>query len=213
MSAKVDLRGFFKSVSLMSQLPRKYGPDVLNKSIVKVAIGSGGEKGIVQLTKKATVARIRNDLNQDGKLKKLAAEWLSKNNKPINKSSLNAAMEQILSARIKSRGYIAASWLFAALPIVRVTPGLKLSRLNARGANRWSGGTAKDSFGQAANPNRLRGGLFSTARGANLISSNAVIQMAVDGATADNTKYLRRKFGAALSDAIRGTNTAKNIQE
>lgn len=212
MSATVDLRGFNKSIALLRQVPKRYGPDVLNKSVVKVAIGSGGEKGIVQLTKKATKGRIEADLKRNKRGIKLAVAWLKRTGQPITREAVSKAYERIRAARVKSKGYIAASWLFAVVGIARVTPGLSLSRLNARGADRWGGGTAKDSFGRPAKPEALRAGLFSTARGAELISSNSVIQMAVDGATADNVKYLRRKWGAALDDAIAGTATAPNIQ-
>ena len=212
MSAKVNLSGFHRSIMLMRQLPRKHGPDILNKSVVKVAIGSGGEKGIVHLTKKATKARIEADLRK-GKLGiRLAMAWLKKQGQPRTPEAVSKAYERIRSARVKGKSYIAASWLFAVAQIARVTPGLSLSRVRGRGTQQWGGGTAAQSFGRAATANALRAGLFSTAEGAELISNSAVIQMAVDGATADNLVYLRRKWGAGMNDAIAGTFTAEKVQ-
>jgi hypothetical protein len=35
--------------------------------------------------------------------------------------------------------------------------------------------------------------------------------MAIDNATVDNNVYLRKKFGAAIDDAIAFTNTAQSV--
>ena len=40
----------------------------------------------------------------------------------------------------------------------------------------------------------------------------ACVDVAVDGATADNAVYLRRKWGAGMNDAIAGTFTAETIK-
>lgn len=64
MGATVDLTKFVRSVRLLQQIPDKHGPDVLNKSLAKIAIGAKGIQGIVQRTEKATAEGIRADMQR-----------------------------------------------------------------------------------------------------------------------------------------------------
>lgn len=211
MSAKVDLTQFFRSVHLMAQVPGKHGPDVLNKSVLKVALGSKGSQGLVQLTKKANKGKIERDLRRNKLGLKLATRWLKSKGKKVTRASVAQAYKQIETARVRSRAYIVAGWLFAAAKLAMRTPGSKLTRAGA--SSKWDGGTAKDSFARAAVSSSLVSAIFNTSRGAGVVTPDALIQEAVNNTTADNAVYLRRKFGAAIDDAIAGTNTASRIQE
>jgi hypothetical protein len=102
MAATVDDRFFRLSMKLMAQVPRKNAPDVLNKSVLKVAIGAKGTSGLVQLTQKATRARIESDLRRNKLGIKLAVRWLKKRGEPITPQSVSAAYEAIRKARVQS---------------------------------------------------------------------------------------------------------------
>jgi hypothetical protein len=198
-------------MQLMHQLPGKHGPDILNKSVLKVALGSKGSQGLVQMTKKALKGKIERDLKRNQLGIKLAVRWLKSQGIKPTRAEIAKAYDRILKKRIISRAYIVAGWLFSAAKLAASTPGARLTRLGD--ASKWEGGSAKDSFARPATAKSLLSGIFNTSRGAGSVSPDALVQQAVNNATEDNAVYLRRKFGAGIDDAINGTNTAGNIRD
>lgn len=205
-----DIRVFLESMRAIARVPGRHGADVTNASVMKVIIGSGGGPGIVQLTPKAEKQDILNDLTQNGLVYRLAARALQR--KPFTgsrKKALEKMVNIIIAARIRSRGFIAASWLVCARKLRRYVKG-NLNRLG-NGLEVRDKGEAATSFVIPASGQRLTGGAFSTADGAKKVSSDALIQAAVDYATHDNLEYVRRKFGSAISDAIGGGRSVDSV--
>jgi hypothetical protein len=211
MSMTVDLTQFHRSMQLMAQVPKKYGPDVLNKSVLKVAIGSKGSQGLVQMTKKATQARIERDLRRNKLGLKLAVIALKARKTKPTREAVKQEYERIRKSRVQSRAYIAAGWLYAASKLAPHVPGQSLTRLGARNIPTFDAGSAATSFAMFATAGKLLAGLFNTSRGAGSVCPDQLIQIAVNNATKDNAVYLERKFGAAINDAIAGGNTAQNV--
>lgn len=194
----------------IARVPGRHGADVTNSSMMKVIIGSGGGPGIVQLTPKADKQQILNDLTANGLVYRLASKALRR--KPYTgtrKKALENMVNVIITARVRSRGFIAASWLVCARKLRRYVKG-NLNRLG-RNIETRDKGEAATSFVIPASGNRLTAGSFSTAEGAKVVSPDALIQAAVDYATADNLVYIRRKFGAAISDAIEGGHSVESV--
>lgn len=115
---------------------------LLNHRMLQVAVGSGdGAKfpGLVHTTQKATEARIRADLDKvvDGKrglklITLLALGWLKGRSVlfKMDDSIVKATEELITKARIRSRAFIAASWLFSARELAKHVPGAKFDRMH-----------------------------------------------------------------------------------
>lgn len=230
----VNLFGFHQAVKAISELPRKHGPDILNRNVLKVAIGAKGVKGLVQLTPKATVSRIESDLfKRHGPefAYKLAVEWLRSRGRTAPKSrppelggsqspqnvaawmdwrrDVGAAAQAILDARKKSRAYIAAGWLFAAKNLAKSVRGTNLTRLADKNLPTRDDGTASQSFARAATGGSLVAGIFNTSRGAG--NFEHVIPVAVQNVIADMESYLERKLGAAIRDVVSGTRTVDSV--
>jgi hypothetical protein len=211
MSLTVNLTNFHRSMRLMMQVPKKYGPEVLNKSVLKVAIGSSNGYGLVHLTPKATKAKIEGDLKRNKLGLKMAVKWLKKRGEKPTQRNVQIAYDRIRVARIKSRAYIAAGWLYAASKLAPHVPGQSLTRLGARNIPTFDEGSAAISFARFATAGKLLAGIFNTSRGAGSVCPDSVVQAAVDYAVKDNLIYLERKFGAAINDAIAGGNSAQNV--
>lgn len=233
MSMTVDLSAFTRAMQKMTELPNKLGPEILNANVLKVAIGAKGASGLVQITQKATEARIRSDMSQivptqwdskSGRARRtygsapriiaMAAKWLSKRGiRPRNGSwaemeayrqEVSRACAQILAARIQSRAYIAAGWLWAARALAPHVKGARLTRLSERNMPTRADGSASESYAKIASAGNLLAGLFNTSRGAGSVCPDSVVQIAVNNATEDMLVYLREKFGEGIDAAIKG---------
>lgn len=212
MSATVDLSQFRRSLDLMRQVPRKHGPDVLNKAVLTVAVGSSSGFGLVQLTQKATKSRIERDLKRNKLGLKLAVRSLKKKGAKITNAAVSAEYERIRKARVQSRAYIAAGWLHAARDLARKVPSHSLSRLrDGKNMPVRDDASAAQSFARAATSGSLTAGLFNTSRGAGSVCPDEVVQVAVNYTVKDMQIYLERKFGAAMTDATQGTDTARRV--
>lgn len=207
----VNLYHFNRSMEKMRRIPKKHGPDVLNKSVLKVGIGSKGSAGLVQLTQKATAARMKRDLMRDKLGIKLAVIALKKKGEKPTNEAVSQMFQTILNKRTQSRAYISAGWLYASSKLAQRVPGQTLTRMNPRNIPKHDGESASESFALVATEGRLQAGLFNTSRGAGAVCPDQVVQMAVNNATEDNNVYLRRKFEAAINDAIADTDTARMV--
>lgn len=231
MPSKVDLSRFHAALARMMDVPKKHGPDVLNKSVLQVVVGSGGNKGLVQLTRKATEQRIREDLSRmvtnvgrrGGShsvplVVLLATQWLTeRGERPAAgairpgsseaqdwRNKVSQACQRITAARIQSRAFIAAGWLWAAAELAPKVPGNTLSRLmGSKHLPLKSGGEAARSFAIAAHTGRLFAGVFNTSSGAGIICTAGVIQLAVNGETNNLRQYFLRGLGDGIKRAVR----------
>lgn len=228
MAAKIDTSKIKAAIQEMRMIPKKEGPDVLNKSILQVAIGSGSGKGLVQLTKKATQERIQEDMMQivtttgkrggshsAARVVVLAAQWLRdkqgitgpKSWKPDDqlywRSQISAACEKIIKARVKSRAFIAAGWLWAAKDIAPKVKGAKLSRMEPKNVPMLSGGEAADSYGREAQPQSLFAGVYNAAKGTEVICTSGVLQSALDGEARNIHQYLVQAFHKAIKQSAK----------
>lgn len=105
---------------------KKTSVEIVNKCALQVLIGSGTGKGAVKTTIQATRAQIRKDLNKPYKGVKriflLASNLLVKQGyKFENRAQWNVLVAEaalrIFNARDKSRAFLAAGWLQAALDL------------------------------------------------------------------------------------------------
>ena len=213
MASKVDYSRLIAAINKAREVPANYGPDVTNKSALKVVIGSKGSKGLVQLTQRATKERIEADLLEGKRGIKVTMVWLKKKGIPRTRQAISEGYKKILAFRFRSRGSIVAGWLASALKLAQKTPGAKLTRLNPKGVEKFESGEASRSYEKLATPASLSSGLFNVSDGAGIICDDALMQQAVDAALADNLVYIKRKFGAAVADAIQGGNKAANVQD
>lgn len=184
MPVEYDFSGLNKALSQRIQLPRTDIPGVVQDAALKVLVGSGTGEGLVQLTRKATAARIKADLNRptvgrsnavmlkSGKMRAgrpktkpllfwLALAAMKKTGAGNIPEIVKQTMAAIIKMRIKSRAYIAAGWLWAARDLYEKSPYLQkkhsFTRLKARNiptVSKQESGTAANSF---ATPVRISG--------------------------------------------------------
>lgn len=208
-----NLDGFLAKLKLISEVSKKTLPDQLNKQMLQLIVGAKGSRGLVQLTAKATEARIRSDLAKTvtyrlpggraitGRLSRiLAAQFLHRRGDKITEGALDGAEAALIKARIQSRAYIAASWLWAAQALAPFVKGNTLSRLRDKDIPLKSDGDAYNAFDKtkAAVPGRLRVSIYNTARGADIIASKAVPR-ALNNAAKDMAKYIEQEKGKAYA--------------
>jgi len=173
---KYDFSGLNKALAQKIQLSRTPVVDIVQDAAMKVLIGSGTGDGLVQLTRKATVARITADLNKpvagrtnavrlkSGKMRAgrpqtkpllfwLALQVMKRTGAGNIPEIVRQTMAAILKMRIKSRAYIAAGWLWCARDLHEKSPYLqkkhKLTRLKQRNiptVDKAARGTAANSF-------------------------------------------------------------------
>lgn len=209
----------------MADVPGKRGPDVLNKSVEKIVIGSKGSHGLVHLTKKATTARIRADLEKQhggiSLLRHLAIVALKRKGlhstisvglaKSFNRKSTRglmsswktlvaAEMRRILSARLRSRAATVAGWLYG-LQKLRGMAGMSGGSGGAR-VELQPRGSASKSKAKSATNRSLIAILENGVEDSGIVCHPTVIQAAINSATADNIVYLKRKFGEGIEKAI-----------
>lgn len=228
MGAKFDTSKIKEAIQAMRQIPKKEGPGVLNKSILQVAIGSGSAKGLVQLTKKATEARIREDMAQmvtavgkrggahsAPRVVLLAVRWLrntqgitgprswSKDDQLYWRSKISETCDAIIKSRVKSRAFIAAGWLWAARDIAPKVKGVNLNRLEPKNLPTISNGMAADSYARAAYSESLFAGIYNTSKGCDVVCTSNVLQAALDGEAHNIHIYLVRAFHKAIGAKIK----------
>ena len=105
---------------------KKTSAEIVNKCALQTLIGSGGGAGAVNTTIKATRAQIKKDLGtmyHGVKLvtllavKIIAKQGLNFKTKKERNMAVSAASKRIFAARDKSRAFLAAGWLRAALDL------------------------------------------------------------------------------------------------
>ena len=232
-----DFSGLNKALKAKLDVGRTHVVDIVQDAALKVLIGSklNGEVlgGLVQLTLKATVERIKSDLNKPvaGRIGRPSSPrgrtitrpllfWLALNSVKQSGAGyipeiIKQTMAAILKMRIKSRAYIAAGWLWAARDLYEKSPYLqkkhKLTRLKARNiptVDKNEGGTAANSF---ATPVRVNGYtasivLTNTSRGGGTVGIEYV-QQALNNATTDIMDYVDRKVAVGLvKEMFKGVN-------
>lgn len=213
MSLTEDLSRWRRSIAEMRKIPGKHGPEVVNKAVQKIVIGSGGSSGLVHLVKKATAAQIRADLNKPGPdgtplLIHLATISLKRKglggvNAKAWKLLVKAEARRILNARIRSRGAHVAGWLAALRKLQKAARITGAS--TASGAQVQPRGSASRSIARVANSSSLIAGLINMVEESAKVTSPAIISEAIRSATADNLVYLERKFGTAIRGVVAGT--------
>lgn len=217
---EVNLKGFNQKLKQIGQVTSRTLPRELNQQMLQLIVGGKGQKGLVHYTKKATSAQILADLSKNvgyrlpggqffsSRLSRvLAAQWLHKRGDRITRAALDAAEQAIIKQRVKSRAFIAASWLWSARALAPFVPGNTLTRLNESDLPTWDGGRAKDAFGktQAAKENNIRTIIFNTAgragknrrgtpEGAIAVARKA-IPKALASASRSMGKYIAKKWG------------------
>jgi hypothetical protein len=228
---KYDFSGLNKALAQKIQLSRTPVVDIVQDAALKVLIGSGTGDGLVQLTRKATAARIKSDLNKpvSGRLGKpssprgrtitrpllfwLALNVLKRTGAGYIPEIVKQTMAAILKMRIASRAYIAAGWLFCARDLHEKSPYLqkkhKLTRLKQRNiptVDKASGGTAAQSFSVTyTGDKRCSVKLYNTSRGGDTVGMEFV-QQAINNATSDIQVYIDRKaVSEVLKEKFRGT--------
>ncbi len=231
MQIKYDFSGLNKALAQKIQLSRTPVVDIVQDAALKVLIGSGTGDGLVQLTRKATAARIKSDLNKpvSGRLGKpssprgrtitrpllfwLALNVLKRTGAGYVPEIVKQTMAAILKMRIASRAYIAAGWLWAARDLHEKSPYLqkkhKLTRLKARNiptVDKAAGGTAAQSFSVTyTGDKRCSVKLYNTSRGGDTVGMEFV-QQAINNATSDIQVYIDRKaVSEVLKEKFRGT--------
>ncbi|CAB4171613.1 hypothetical protein UFOVP930_6 [uncultured Caudovirales phage] len=215
MQIKYDFSGLNKALSQKIQIPGNSLVNVVQDAAMKVLIGTGTGEGLVQLTRKATVERIKSDMNVpvSGKIGGgsgrtitrprlfwLSLQWLKQNGRAFSKEAVREVMSVILKMRIKSRAYIAAGWLHCARDLHEKSPYLqkkhRLTRLKARNipmVDKAANGTAAQSFSVTYTGNKeCKVTLYNTSRGGDTVGMEFV-QQAIDNATADVQVYLDKK--------------------
>ena len=188
MQVKYDFSGLNRALKAKLDVGRTPIVDIVQDAALKVLIGSkiSGEVlgGLVQLTRKATKERIKQDMTEmvvgrtnsittkSGNVRAgrvivkprifwLALQWMKQNGRTFSREAVREVMSVILKMRIKSRAYIAAGWLHCARDLHEKSPYLqkkhKLTRLKARNmpmVDKAESGSAANSF---ATPVRVNG--------------------------------------------------------
>lgn len=210
MPITVDATRFTNMVREIAAARGKTEAETLNKGMVTILIGSGSGDGLVQLTPKATKERIISDRTKGGSLVKSATNVLKKSGffksgQKHTRAEINAKIKEvcaaILKAKVKSRSYIAASWLNASFSL-RGISGVHHRGRKVKGTIQWPSGTAAKSFCIPATESNLTVRAFSYARGAELISGPHV-QTAFNNAALDMEIYFIQKMAKAMAKHLR----------
>lgn len=134
------LNEFNGTMATLRAVTKRTASEELNKQLLQLVIGAKGSKGLVQLTKKATVERITADMSKlvnngsrGGKTRTLGQMLgillLKKRGEAITAASIDSAAAAILKARIQSRAFIAASWLLSGRELAKHVPSARLDRM------------------------------------------------------------------------------------
>ena len=116
------------------------------------------------------------------------------------RAEVSQACEAIIKARVQSRAYIAAGWLWAAVDLATKVPGNTLTRLTKQKTiHLWEGGLAAKSYGIAAQTNRFFAGVFNTSKGSGIVVTTGMIQLAVNGEVNNLRAYFIGKWSEDLA--------------
>lgn len=200
--------------------------DIVNKCSLQTMIGAKGVKGAVHLTRKATPARIRRDMNKryhawtfQGKSHSVKVLYLMAS-KSLTRQGIkfksfgqwNALVAQesqrIYSARSSSCAFIAAGWLSCAREVGGHGGDSASGRLKPSGIALKPGGRASRGSFRRATPRNLVAIAYNVAvegkHGGNDPDAYAIAQTGLDLAQAANIadmeKYIVRKELEALLD-------------
>jgi len=220
---KYDFSGLNKALAQKIQIPGNVLANVVQDAAMKVLIGSGTGEGVVGLTRKATVARIKADLSRpvvgrtnavrlkSGKTRAgrpqtkpllfwLALQVMKRTGAGNIPEIVRQTMAAILKMRIKSRAYIAAGWLWCARDLHEKSPYLqkkhRLTRLKARNmpmVDKASNGTAAQSFSVTYNGKDQCSVTLYNTSRGGDTVGMEFVQQAIDNATADVQVYLDKK--------------------
>lgn len=194
---------------------KKTSSEIVNKCALQTLIGSGGGKGAIDTTIKATKAQTRKDLNKTYKGTKLifllASKFLAKQGAKFkNRAQWNAlvaaAALRIYNARDRSRSFLAAGWLKAALDLGPRT------RTNVRGGQRkliHQVGRATEGKANPATAGNLKCVCYNAAvegsirrkkggDGKTLAIVQNGLNLAIANQTKDMEKYVVRKETEAM---------------
>jgi len=208
----VKLDTFNKVLSALARVKDKSYADLTNKHLLQVVVGAKGErgrtvKGLVHLTKKATKERIVSDMavmvNGKPRVVGLAIAWLAKRGTKITTASINSAIEAIITARIVSRAFIAASWLHSAKKLAPFVPGHTLTRLTDGKVPLFHNSHAsKTARADHATPNMtvFTATVYNTAPS----HPNNVRDGTSDGAEKVARAAINRALGNAITDMRKG---------
>jgi len=200
------------------EVGRKTMPNALNKQVLQVIVGGKGQRGLVQITQKATESRIRADLARvvtyrieghqpiTSRLSRvLAAQALFKKGIHITRAALDAKEQSIINQRVKhTRAYIAASWLFAAQKLAQYVPNNTLNRLNDSDIPRDSQKNAAraQQLTTAASQQILQVVVFNTAIGASKIAAKA-LPKALSNAARSMGKYILQEVSKEMQTKVK----------
>lgn len=199
MSVRADL-----NLPQLSAALRRYGQatkkdmgEIVLRAAKTIAIGGKGVQGAVQLTPKATAAKIKEELAQDGlafrllasprarKPRKLAG-WSSKGKKA---AEIRAAAKILVNARKSSAAATVAGWI----KVVRDLGVPRGKRVSAKGGPGKSTATKPTA-------RRLESVLINRARGADVVGREALAK-AVANAAADMMAFAERKLAQTAAKA------------
>ena len=196
--------------------------DIINDAGLKILVGFKGGEGLVQLTRKATKERIKQDMSvmvvgqtnsrttKGGKKRQgkplvkprlfwLALQWMKENGRAFSKETVREVMSVILKMRIKSRAYIAAGWLFAAKDLFEKSPGKhKFTRLKQSKIPTVEVGSAAQSLAIPAVAGKPTLTLINTSRGGATVGMQFA-QEAINNAKKDIQIYIDREAGKRFS--------------
>jgi hypothetical protein len=220
-SIEVNTAEFMRQVEAVVKVGKLTAAQALNRNAIKVLIGAKGVKGAVQLTRKATPARIRRDLNNQVTSWALgggthstkllwtkATKLLVKQGKRLSGRTLrewntmvSAAAKRIADARDASRAFLAAGWLNCVRDLGRTRRdggnGRSIRGVHVRsGGKSRTGGSAEASYAKMATLKSLEVICYNAAaegEGAESIVQTALNQ-AIANATADMEVYTKRKI-------------------
>lgn len=215
----VSLVGFQRTVAAMVKARGTLIPVELNRQMLKVLTGAreGKEgklvKGLVHEIKKATESKIKADMAATVTFaikgrgaafthrlsRVLAAQALWKAGVRITRTALDAMEKKIIDARVRSRAFLAAGVLFAALDLAKSVPGNNLG--NKEDIPMTTSATHKKASESDSSPATARNekvSVFLTAEGTNKVGRPAIIR-ALNNARLDMIQYLGKKYGAEVA--------------
>lgn len=220
---KVKLDTFNKVLSALARVKDKSYADLVNKHLLQVVVGAKGESGrtvhgLVHLTKKTTEQRILSDMKRPTghppieMAFALAIQSLTKRGEQISTGSIQRVANLIVQARIKSRAFIAASWLHSARKLAPFVPGHTLTRLMDGKIPMYYGGHA-DRTARAI-PAREGQKIFTaTVYNTSPSHPNNVRDGGSDGAAKVARAAINRALGNAILDMRKGILIANGQME
>lgn len=213
---KASLIRFNHTIVAMAKARKKVFPEELNRQMLKALVGGQGFEGLVQLTTKASEEEIRAFLSQEvtyqikgkgtplrAKMSRvLAAEGVFKRDGKVTKAALDEMEKLLINARVRSRAFMAASWLFSAFDLAKSVPGNTLTRQSSvpmtDQAKRRKANTA-DSDPAREGKNKVT--VFNTAEGARKVAMK-FIPKALNNVVKDMRLYLGKKYAQTVKSMV-----------